>query len=120
MDRVIQHVKGIFTSGEGTYINEQGEEVHGKLPREKLENPFHILKRPTGWSESPFYAGILSLSPTSIMVQKFWANGSSSASQTTCISLSVGQRGQWMDTISKLCLCHCPDWPYTLINLEKV
>lgn len=57
MNRVIQHVKEIFTSSEGTYINEYGEEVYGKLPRVKLENPLHILKRPTGLSEPLFHAG---------------------------------------------------------------
>ena len=51
MNGALQHVKGIFTSGEGKYINEHGEEVYGKLPREKLENPFHILKSPTRLSE---------------------------------------------------------------------
>lgn len=101
MNRVIQHVKGIFTTGEGTYINERGEEVHGKLPREKLENPFHILRRPTGLSESLFYTERLSLSPPR-------ADGFSFPLQTIYISSSVGQHGQWMDTISNPCLCHCP------------
>ena len=62
MNGVIQHVKGIFTTGEGTYINEHGEEVSGKLPREKLESPFHLLKRPTAQSESQFQAKRLLLS----------------------------------------------------------
>lgn len=32
-------------------MNEHGEEVHGKLPRQKLENPFKVIMRPTAMSE---------------------------------------------------------------------
>lgn len=64
MNRAIQHVREIFTSSEGTYMNEYGEEVYGKLPRVKLENPLDVLKRPTGLSESSLHAGGYPLSPT--------------------------------------------------------
>ena len=51
MSVIWRQLKDIFTSGEGTYMNEHGEEVHGKLPRQKLENPFKVIMRPTAMSE---------------------------------------------------------------------
>lgn len=48
--RIVTHVKEIFTTGNGYYVNEQGEQVYGKLPRTKVENPFKTVMRPTAMS----------------------------------------------------------------------
>lgn len=53
LQRIVKHVKEIFTTGEGYYINEQGETVHGKLPRVKVENPFRTIMRPSAMSKFP-------------------------------------------------------------------
>jgi hypothetical protein len=49
--RIRKHLKEIFTTGEGQYINEHGESVYGKLPRSKVENPIRTVMRPTLMSE---------------------------------------------------------------------
>ena len=51
MSFIRRQLKDIFTTGEGQYINEHGEEVYGKLPRSELENPLKILMKPTATSE---------------------------------------------------------------------
>lgn len=48
--RIVTHVKGIFTTGNGYYLNEQGEQVYGKLPRTKVEHPLKTVMRPTAMS----------------------------------------------------------------------
>lgn len=52
MSVIWKQLKDIFTTGEGRYINEHGEEVYGKLPRTELENPLKLLMKPTAMSES--------------------------------------------------------------------
>jgi len=51
MSVIWRQLKGIFTTGEGHYMNEYGEEVYGKLPRSQLENPLKLLMKPTAMSE---------------------------------------------------------------------
>ncbi|KAF8458159.1 major facilitator superfamily domain-containing protein [Terfezia claveryi] len=57
MSVIWRKLKSIFTTGEGVYINEHGEEVYGKLPRSKLENPFHIFMKPTAMNYLYFFVG---------------------------------------------------------------
>jgi hypothetical protein len=47
MGRIWKHLKEIFTTSEGHYMNENGEMVYGKLPRIKVENPIKTIMRPT-------------------------------------------------------------------------
>jgi hypothetical protein len=51
LSKVGTHIKHIFTTGHGRYINEQGETVYGKLPRTRVENPIKTLMRPTFMSK---------------------------------------------------------------------
>lgn len=52
-ERVWKHLKGIVLTPEGHYINEHGEEVYGRLPRVKVENPIKTLMRPSAMSMCP-------------------------------------------------------------------
>ena len=85
--RIVTHVKGIFTTGNGYYLNEQGEQVYGKLPRTKVEHPLKTVMRPTAMSALlrppllPFPIGFLTKSPKK---------------KTMYTSLSDGWLGQWM------------------------
>lgn len=60
--RIRKHLKEIFTTGEGQYINEHGETVYGKLPRAKAENPIKTIMRPTFMSE---FSNVLNYYPGS-------------------------------------------------------
>lgn len=60
MSRVWKHIKEIFTTGEGHYINEHGETVYGKLPRTKVENPIRTVCRPTAMNYLFFFVGWVS------------------------------------------------------------
>jgi len=53
LQRIGTHLKEIFTTGNGYYMNEHGETVYGKLPRTKVENPFKTIMRPSIMSMSP-------------------------------------------------------------------
>lgn len=43
--RIRIHLKGIYTTGDGYFINERGETVYGRLPRTKVENPLKTVRR---------------------------------------------------------------------------
>jgi hypothetical protein len=51
LSKVGTHIKQIFTTGNGHYMNEHGETVYGKLPRVRVENPIKTLLRPTFMSK---------------------------------------------------------------------
>lgn len=51
MSMIWRRLKEIFTTGDGNYVNEHGEQVYGKLPRAKLENPIKTIMRPTAMSK---------------------------------------------------------------------
>lgn len=55
--RMWKHFKEIWTTGEGHYINENGEAVYGKLPRAKVENPIKTICRPTFMNYLFFFVG---------------------------------------------------------------
>ncbi|TGZ79082.1 MFS general substrate transporter [Ascodesmis nigricans] len=55
-ERVRKHLKGIVAP-EGYYLNEHGEEVYGKLPRVKVENPIKTLMRPSAMNYLYFFVG---------------------------------------------------------------
>lgn len=58
--RMWKHFKEIWTTGEGHYINENGEAVYGKLPRAKVENPIKVICRPTFMNYLFFFVGWVS------------------------------------------------------------
>jgi len=86
LERIATHVKEIFTTSHGYFINEHGETVYGKLPRAKVENPLKTICRPT--MMSAFIPGL----PRPSCVG---ADGVVE-SQTTFTSWSGGWPGLWM------------------------
>lgn len=57
IQKIKTHIKEIFTTGNGYYMNEAGETVYGKLPRTKVENPIKTLMRPTFMNYVYFFVG---------------------------------------------------------------
>ncbi|KAF8536871.1 MFS general substrate transporter [Trichophaea hybrida] len=57
IQRIGTHLKEIFTTGNGYYMNEHGETVYGKLPRTKMENPFRTIMRPSAMNYVYFLVG---------------------------------------------------------------
>lgn len=57
IQKITTHIKEIFTTGNGYYMNEAGETVYGKLPRTKVENPITTFMRPTMMNYVYFFVG---------------------------------------------------------------
>ncbi|OLL22287.1 Carboxylic acid transporter [Neolecta irregularis DAH-3] len=51
---IIDNMKGAFTADEGNYMDKQGNIVYGKLPREKMVNPFSLCRSLT-WRQWVYF-----------------------------------------------------------------
>lgn len=88
--RFLRHGAGLFKTTKGHYINGEGVEVFGRMPRTKVENPITTVRRPTFMSESMLSTILLPCTD---------------APQTMSTSLLAGWPGQWTATTSSQSLC---------------